>query len=420
VSGTPIGTSGRRQVLYLAKLFPWPLTSGARQRVFHLARAIAERHDVRMIVHDAAPSRDVVDAFRAACGCSRVEFVSRVVPSAANGGFFRRKVRGLRSRLSPMPAFVQGNWTPALVDAIRTLVEHQPIDVAFATQSWMAEHARAAGIDTVIVDVDDLLSIMSRQLVTASGWRLRTPIDYLDAVKDRRYERSLPSRFSHVVVAKVEDRSFFRPRDRARTSVVENGTSMAVEPIAEPAVADTLIFVGTLGYEPNIDAIRWFAAEVLPLIWAERPDVRLIVAGFGSGEDVRDVLADPRCTLYESPPDLGPLYARAAVVVAPVRIGGGTRIKILEALARGRATVSTRFAAEGLGLRDGEDLELADAPESMAARCLVLLGDRDRRVRLATAGRAHVARRFDWARITAGAAELVSRVAGLSADAMER
>jgi glycosyltransferase involved in cell wall biosynthesis len=194
--------------------------------------------------------------------------------------------------------------------------------------------------------------------------------------------------------------------------VVENGTSMGVEPIAEPAVADTLIFVGTLGYEPNIDAVRWFADEVLPLIWAVRPDVQLIVAGFGSGEAVRDVLRDPRCTLYESPPDLGPLYARAAVVVAPVRIGGGTRIKILEALARGRATVSTRFAAEGLGLRDGEDLEFADTPESMAARCLVLLSDRDRRVRLAATWRAHVARRFDWARITQGAAELVARVAG--------
>jgi glycosyltransferase involved in cell wall biosynthesis len=412
VSVTVTGTPARRQVLFLAKLFPWPLTSGARQRVFHLARAIAERHDVRMIVHDAAPSGDVVDAFRQASGCSHVEFVSRVVPSPAKAGFFRRRLRSIRSRLSPVPGFVQGNWTPALVDALRELTAHHPVDLAFATQSWMAEHARAAGIDTVIVDVDDLLSIMSRQLVSASRWRLRTPIDYLDAVKDRRYERSLPSRFAHVVVAKSEDRSFFRPRDRDRTSVVENGTSMAVESIAEPAVADTLIFVGTLGYEPNIDAVRWFAAEVLPLIWAERPDVRLIVAGFGSGEAVRDVLRDPRCSLHESPPDLGPLYARAAVVVAPVRIGGGTRIKILEALARGRATVSTRFAAEGLGLRDGEDLEFADTPASMAARCLVLLSDRDRRLRLAATGRAHVARRFDWTRITVGAAELVARVAG--------
>jgi glycosyltransferase involved in cell wall biosynthesis len=147
-------------------------------------------------------------------------------------------------------------------------------------------------------------------------------------------------------------------------------------------------------------------------MWDARPDVRLIVAGFGSGEAVQDVLHDPRCELHESPPDLAPLYARAAVVVAPVRIGGGTRIKILEALARGRATVSTRFAAEGLGLRDGEDLEFADTAQSMAARCLVLLGDREKRQALAVTGRAHVARRFDWTRVTTDVPELVTRVFG--------
>ena len=403
----------RRQVLFLAKLFPWPLNNGARQRVFHLARALAERHDMRMIIHDAAPSDAVLDAFQDACGCSQVDFIPRAAPATSAGvGVFRRRLRSLRLRLSYLPEFVQVTWTRALVDDIRALVEHHPIDVVFATQSWMAEHARAAGVDTIIVDVDDLLSVMSRQLVSASGWRLRTPIDYLDAVRDRFYERSLPSRFAHVVVAKTEDRSFFRSRDRDRTSVVENGTRIAMEPLPEPAVADTLIFVGALEYEPNVDAVRWFATDVLPRIWAARPDVRLIVAGFGSGHEVRDVLDDPRCTLHESPPNLAPLYARASVVVAPVRMGSGTRIKILEALAYGRATVSTRFAAEGLGLREGTDLEFADTPQSITAHCVALLGDRDKRRALAAEGRAHVARRFDWARVTADVPELVARVVG--------
>jgi glycosyltransferase involved in cell wall biosynthesis len=397
-------------VLFLAKMFPWPLSSGARQRVFHLARAIARTHDVRVIVHDSAPSSAEVAAFQEACGCTHVEFVPRVVPPVAAAGFFRKVRRSIRSRLSPLPGFVQANWTTGLLDAIRDAAARHSIDVVFSTQSWMAEHARAVGIDTIIVDVDDLMSVMSRQILTASGWKVRTPLDTLDVARERYYERSLPSRFAHVVVAKPEDRSFFRAQDRDRTSVVENGTAIVDAPMPEPAVADTLIFVGTLGYEPNIDAIRWFAGEILPLIWAARPDVRLIVAGFGSGEAVRDVLADPRCTLYESPPSLAPLYGRASVVVTPVRRGGGTRIKILEALAYGRATVSTRFAAEGLGLRDGEDLEVADTPDAMAARCLALLEDRERRLALAATGRAHVARRFDWARITAGVPELVARI----------
>lgn len=101
--------------------------------------------------------------------------------------------------------------------------------------------------------------------------------------------------------------------------------------------------------------------------------MHFVVAGYGSAEALADVPPDPRCTLYESPPDLGPLYDAASVVVTPVRMGGGTRIKILEALGHGRAVVSTSFAAEGLGLRGGIDLEFAHTPGDIAAVCLQLL-----------------------------------------------
>jgi glycosyltransferase involved in cell wall biosynthesis len=154
--------------------------------------------------------------------------------------------------------------------------------------------------------------------------------------------------------------------------------------------------------------VRWFVGEVLPLIWNENADARFVVAGYGSAEALAEVLRDERCAVHESAPDLGPFYDAAAVVVTPVRTGGGTRIKILEALARGRAVVSTTFAAEGLGLRGGVDLEFADTPADIAARCLELLGDKQRRCALAAAGRASVAARFDWVSIERGLPELVS------------
>ena len=134
----------------------------------------------------------------------------------------------------------------------------------------------------------------------------------------------------------------------------------------------------------------------------------LAALGFGSGAALRDVLSDPRCSLHESPPDLTPLYTRAAVVIAPVRIGGGTRIKILEALANGRAMVSTVFAAEGLGLRGGIDIEYAGSSGAIAAMCIGLLGDAPRRRALATSGRARVAEQFDWERIEKRLPKLIS------------
>jgi polysaccharide biosynthesis protein PslH len=391
------------RVLFLAKLFPWPLNFGARQRVFHLARGIAKAHDEAVIAYDTVPIREQEEAFLANSGCSAVSTIPRrqvlahrPVPDHSWGRLLR-KLRSVDMRLrSPLPSFVHDVWSSDLVNQLRSVKRSTSFDVVYATQSWMAEHALAAGFDRIIVDVDDLLSHLSRQRVASSGWHSRKPIELFDAAKDQRYERSLPKRFMRVVVAKEEDRSFFAPADRERVSVIPNGITVPEAPSPEPAIANTILFVGTLGYGPNIDAIGWFATEILPLIWQHKPDVSFSVAGYGAIGSLAEVLKDPRCIVHESPADLAPLYDEASLVVTPIRIGGGTRIKILEALGRGRAVVSTSFAAEGLGLRGGVDLEFADTPTDIAARCLELLKDRDRRRALATAGRATVADRFDW------------------------
>jgi glycosyltransferase involved in cell wall biosynthesis len=408
----------RRNVLFLAKLFPWPLNFGARQRVFHLARGIAAAHEVSVVALDAEPSPADKAEFLARSACERVTVVPRgAVGRDASGAtsFVARaagKMQSLDARLrSPLPPFVREAWSDALMITLERIRADGAFDIVYATQSWMAEHARAAGFPRIVVDVDDLVSHMSRQRAASSGWHRRKPIELFDAAKDARYERSLPRRFTIVVVAKAEDRDFFAAADRERVTVVPNGITLPAAPSPEPALANTLLFVGTLGYGPNIDAATWFATEILPLIWKENPDVRFNVAGYGSAGALADVLRDPRCAVYESPADLAPLYDSAAVVVTPVRIGGGTRIKILEALGRGRAVVSTSFGAEGLGLRGGIDLEYADTPGEFAARCVELLRSRERRRALAAAGRASVAAKFDWVSIERGLPELVSRVA---------
>jgi polysaccharide biosynthesis protein PslH len=418
----PPSRQRRLNVLFLAKLFPWPLNFGARQRVFHLARGIAARHNVSVIAFDALPSPAEESEFLARSGCARVQVVSRdqgTTGERKNSGLLSRirgKIRSVDARLrSPLPVFVREIWSEQLVATLESAKREDSVDVVFATQSWMAEHASVAGFDKIIVDVDDLLSHMSRQRAAASGWHRRKPIELFDAAKDLRYEHSLPKRFSRVIVAKNEDRDFFAAADRPRVSVIANGITVPSVPSPEPVVADTLLFVGTLGYGPNIDAVRWFATDVLPLIWAKNPEVRFTVAGFGSAGSLAEVLRDPRCAIHESPTDLSPLYGEAAVVVAPVRIGGGTRIKILEALARGRAVVSTTFAAEGLGLRGGVELEYADTPAEMATRCVELLLDQRRRRALAAAGRATIAAIFGWSSIETTLPALVSRVVN-SAD----
>ncbi|HEV2149932.1 MAG TPA: glycosyltransferase family 4 protein [Longimicrobiaceae bacterium] len=395
----------RAHVLFLAKQFPWPTNVGARQRSFHVARGLARTHEVTVAALDDPPPPEAQRAFLAASGCARVLFVPPstcrgMQPVGAPAPRLVRALRAVRGLVrSPLPDALLYWWSDALVSELAKVRRERHVDVVFASQSWMAEHARAAGFERIVVDVDDLLSVISRQQLRQRGWYPRKPLDVLRAAQERAYERSLPLRFTRVLVAKDEDRRFFPAAVRERVAVLPNGVSVPDAPAPAPERADTLLFVGTLGYPPNVDAVTWFAREVLPLVWEARPDVRFQVAGFGSGAHLAPVLADSRCAVAESPPELAPFYAAAAVVVTPVRTGGGTRIKILEALAHGKALVSTRFGPEGLSLRGGVDLEFADTPRAMADSCLALLGDPVRRRVLGTAGRAHVAERFDWRRI---------------------
>lgn len=399
------GGGERAHVLFLAKQFPWPLNVGARQRSFHVARGLARAHEVTMVALDDPPAAGAREAFLAASGCARALFVPTstclgMQPRGTPAPRWVRALRALRGLVrSPLPDTLLYWWSDALVEELEKLRRARPVDVVFASQSWMAEHARAAGFERVVVDVDDLLSEVSRQQLRQRGWYPRKPLDLLRARQERGYERVLPRRFTRVLVAKDDDLGFFAAADRERLAVLPNGVAVPDAAAPDPDRADTLLFVGTLGYAPNVDAVTWFAREVLPLVWETRPDVRFQVAGFGSGAHLADALADPRCAVAESPPELAPFYAAAAVVVTPVRTGGGTRIKILEALAHGKALVSTTFGPEGLGLRGGVELELADTPRAMADACVALLGDPVRRRALGAAGRARVAERFDWRRI---------------------
>jgi glycosyltransferase involved in cell wall biosynthesis len=164
----------------------------------------------------------------------------------------------------------------------------------------------------------------------------------------------------------------------------------------EPA---TLLFVGFLGHRPNVDALLHFCRETLPLIHARKPEVRLDVLGLGAPEEVLRLGDDPRIRILGYAEDLRPHYARSTLFVAPIRIGAGVRVKILEAFGAGIPVISTPTGAEGLPVGDGRELAIASTPEQFAARTLELLEDPEMAARLAANARRLAVERFDWGSI---------------------
>jgi len=225
-----------------------------------------------------------------------------------------------------------------------------------------------------------------------------------------RYERRVMGRCDGVVAVSDEDRDTLqRLTPHVRIGVVPNGVDTAVfsraaitrDRAGPLAFGDaTLVFSGTLDFRPNIDAVTWFVREVLPYIHARCPRARLVVVGKRPAAALRRLAEAGALVLTGEVPDARPYIAGATVYIVPMRIGGGVRLKLLEALSLEAPVVSTSMGAEGVaGLRGGEHCLLADDPAAFAEATLRLIEDSAQARPLGAAGRALVCAGYDWATI---------------------
>ena len=215
-----------------------------------------------------------------------------------------------------------------------------------------------------------------------------------------RYEAEQCRRFSGVVAVSAIDAEFIRS-NYAVDSVSYVSTGVDLEYFsasrARPNCNGEMVFVGSMDWMPNDDGIRWFASEVFGLVQQLVPDARLTVVGRLPSQGMQDLAARNKgIVITGTVPDVRPYLERAAVCVVPLRIGGGTRLKIYEAMAMGIAIVSTTIGAEGLPVRDNEHLLIADSPEALARAIVGLLKDPARASRLAGNAMRFVREHCSW------------------------
>jgi glycosyltransferase involved in cell wall biosynthesis len=220
----------------------------------------------------------------------------------------------------------------------------------------------------------------------------------------RRYERRACLASDRVVaVSETDANALRRLVPGLNPTVVPNGVDFGhysspvapLDPDKGPGEWD-LVFTGKMDFRPNVDAVLWFAREVLPLVHREAPQVRFWVVGKDPHPRLAPLDKDPAVELTGWVEDPRPYIAGAPVYVIPLRIGGGTRLKVLEAMAMGKAIVSTTLGCEGFELVPGQDLMLADRPDDFAGAVLALLRDPERRARLGRAARRFAGSRYDW------------------------
>jgi glycosyltransferase involved in cell wall biosynthesis len=367
-----------------------PVDSGGRIRSTNTLRELVQRHEVTILSFYRGRRRDgwyeaaLAEEFRG----GRAVWLGNGVRAAVSYRFPNRLTELLAQDFS-------GNARARRM--IGEALRAGGFDAAISDFLFAAPHFPQ---ELPVPGVLHTHNVESQLLESQASLRRRSPLSAVDRLsigRLRRYEVAQLHRFDHTLATSDEDAELFRQMaPAAHVTVTGTGVDLReFRPAPLPQNASPLIvYTGMMGYPPNVDAVRWFAAEIWPTVVREVPRARFRIVGRDPGADVRE-LASEAIEVTGRVDSVADHLREASVVVVPLRSGGGTRLKIYEALATGRPMVSTRLGAQGLDVRDGHDIVFAESAPDFAREVVALLQDRERTARLAAAA-AETGARNGW------------------------
>ena len=383
------------RILTLALGVPFPPLGGGLTRTFHLLKALAAEHQVTLAAFTYGESHDdppyPLRLVTVPWGWSSAYHeMTGADAEAARRAYERLTYEDpdpwFASVLDPLP---MGETLAKLLDV--------PPDVVLLEGTPLARFLPAfpAAVPCVL-DLFDIHSVMARRVLDHAPAADRRAATW-EAERTLAFERRAVSRCAACLVVSEQDAAAARSMLGATmVRIVPNGVDTAYfTPSPGPAEPGALLFTGRMSYEPNADAAIHFVRDVLPLIQRECPQVRFHIVGAAPPSQVT-ALGSSAVVVHGRVDDVRPHFRNAEVVVVPVRAGGGTRLKVLEAAASGKAIVSTSLGVEGLSFESGRDLLVADSAQSFAAAIVTLLRDPAGRQALGTSARATVLQ-YDWA-----------------------
>lgn len=283
----------------------------------------------------------------------------------------------------------------ALRSELSAIVSREHFDAVVLSHLLMADVSLPE--DTVVIaDSHNVEFDVLRRIARARGSPVRRAYATVQGAATKRAEARCGLRVHSLLATSGRDKALFQHELGLAAVVIPNGIDLSeFQRVVASEGPPTILFAGLMSYHPNDEAIRWFLDAVLPLVQQQRPDVRMVVAGAAPASWLRRRACE---TLWVTGPvdDMRPHLRAATVVVAPIRHGGGTRVKILEAMATGRPVVSTSIGCEGLGITHENGVLIADDSRGFADMVLRVLGDADLAARLVDDGHTHVTRYFDW------------------------
>jgi glycosyltransferase involved in cell wall biosynthesis len=396
------------RILFLTQIVPYPPDAGPKVKTWHVLRYLVEQgHQVTLATFyrdEEVPSLATLERL-----CERVIAIPIPRSRLADVGYW------LKSHLTRTPFIIERDNINVMHAAVREVVARGQIDVIHADQLTMAQFAlppKASDFNpgkwpATIFDAHNAVwTIVQRSVETAN--LVLKPVLKLEAARIRSYEHQLVTEFDHTLaVSEIDASALIQGRApglmdkeiRSKITVIPIAVdTKQQQPLRRKTGSRNIVTLGTLHYPPNADGIRWFANEVFPLVRQEIPEVSLTIIGKNPPADfLKLAKIHPEAVQVTGyVPDLTPYLEDAALMVVPVRVGGGMRVRILEAFAHGIPVVTTTIGLEGIDARMGIDVIVADQPQPMSDAICELIVDRSRLQELAQNGRQLVESKYNW------------------------
>ncbi len=380
------------RILWVLSYLPWPLTSGGKTRQYHLLRTLAERgHRITLLVQSKTA---LDDASRKALEPLLDSLI--VVPRRP----LKHPVTLLAGLFAPWPLLTTINGlAPALTQRFNALLE-QPWDVvqiehSYTLQPYLAT-LRQRRQPFVLTEHNLESSLGGATYDRFPRWA--APFVRYDQRRCQRWERNAFDAAHQVIAVTEADAQAIRRLTKTPVEVVVNGVdSRAFQDVQAAPQSARVLFVGNYEYAPNLDAVQWLLDEIFPQVWAQRPDARLAVAGYALPDAWKSRWPDPRIDWLGFVPDLPALQSTCAAFIAPLRHGGGSKLKVLEAMAAGLPLVSTAQGSSGLALQPEQHYLAGEDTRTLADAVVRVLAEPDLAAGLGRAARDYAQRHHDWA-----------------------
>jgi polysaccharide biosynthesis protein PslH len=389
------------KILWVKSDFLHPADRGGQIRTLEMLKCLHARHEIHYVAFEDGKNPEGLS--RSSEYCSRAYPVRHSVPPHRSPRFLGQLLQGL---ISPVPVAVKRYTSSRMERQIRALLEQQKFDTLVCDFLFPAPNI--PDVSRSVLFQHNVESVIWRRHFEQANNPMKKAYFGLQARRMQAFERVVCRRAGHIVAVSEADRETMHGLFGVeRVSSINTGVDVqyfapprSVAAKESARFAD-LIFTGSMDWLPNIDAAQFFAAEVLPYIRKERPNCRIMIAGRRPASAIKELAQrDSGIVVTGTVPDVRPYLWGSTVAIVPLRIGGGTRLKIFEAMAARLPVVSTSIGAEGLPVTEGEHIAIADNPERFARCCLDLLTDADLRQRRADRAWQLVSRQFSWSAVS--------------------